>query len=93
MGDLTSWLGIALQTLAIIITVGAFVLRIHLDVKLLVQRQEHMQDEQERIQSKLEALNQVLIDLTKQDARLTNIEFRMQELSIRLTDHIKAGTL
>lgn len=89
MGDLTSWIGIFFQTIAIMVSMGAFILRLHMDLKLLIQRQEHMQREQLNIQSRIEKLGQVVIDLAKQDTRLNNVEARLQEMSLRLFDHIR----
>lgn len=93
IGDLASWVGIIIQTVAIIGTMGLFLFRMNTEVKILVQRLIQIEKQTEyrliAVDSKLERLSQVVVDLAKQDQRLNNVEARVQELSSRLHAHVR----
>ncbi len=83
MGDLANWVGIAVQTLAIVATMAGFLMRINTDVKVLVQRLVQMEQHIDNLNSKTEKLSSVIVDIAKQDQRILNLETRVQELSSR----------
>lgn len=89
MGELSSWIGTLIQTLAILGTVGSFLFKMHVDLKLIVQSQRQFLDRVAKIEGGMDKLNQVLIEMARQDARQNGLEARIQELSNRLFEHIK----
>lgn len=89
MGDLANWIGIGVQTLAIVGTMAAFLIRINTEVKVLVQRISQSELRLGLLDTRMEKLSQVVVDLAKQDQRLNNVEMRVQELSMRLYEHVK----
>lgn len=89
MGDITSWIGTILQILVTIGTIGAFFARLHIDLKLLVQSQLQMKNTIDAHEAHLKQMGQILIDLARQDIRLTSAETRLHEISARLYDHIR----
>lgn len=93
MGDISSWVGMVLQTLGILGAVGMFVLRLHLDLRLLIQAQVQVKNVVDSHDTQLKQMGQILIDLARQDMRLTNAEARIHELSTRLYDHIRKDEL
>lgn len=82
-------IGIALQTLAIIITLGAFVGRLHLDLRLWIQQSQAIAAKVAQIEGKLEKMADLITQIAIQDARLNSIEARIQEISSILNRHIK----
>ena len=89
MGDLSSWIGLLLQTAAIIGAIAVFIVRHHIDFRLLLQSQQQSREKIASIESKMEKLSDVIIEIAKQDTRLNNLEARMQEISNRLFQHMK----
>lgn len=91
MFDLTINIGNILQTLAMMVAVGAFIIRLqqrlHLDLRLLLQSHNQQKEDIIKIKSQIEQLNKLVVDLARQDQRLTNVETRMQELSNRLFEY------
>jgi Tfp pilus assembly protein PilN len=92
MGDLSSWVGIILQTVAILGTVGAFLVRLQLDLKLLIQSLQQSKIEISDMKDQMKVLSHVVVDIAKQDARLNNLEARIQEISNRIFEMAKAPT-
>lgn len=84
MGELSNIIGTAIQTIAILGTVGGFIFRLHLDLKLLIQQQTQSVQRISKIETRMEQLSQVVVEIARQDARLNNLEARIQELSNRL---------
>lgn len=89
MGDWTNLAGTAIQTVVVLASIGTFIFRLHVDLRLLLQKQAQFVERVTKIENKVDALSSVLIDIAKQDARLNNLESRIQELSNRIYDHIK----
>lgn len=89
MGDIANWAGIFVQTLAIVGTMAAFLIRINTEVKVLVQRISQSELRLVSVDARMEKLSQLVVDLAKQDQRLNNVELRVQELSMRLYEHVK----
>lgn len=84
--------GIALQTIAIIITLVAFIGRIHLDLKLWIQKVEAIANKVYTIETKMEKISDVITQIAIQDARLNAIESRIHTIDNRLDRHIKDDT-
>ena len=89
MGELSNWVGTTIQTLVLVGAIGGFVFRLQLALKLLIEQQSQYSVRMMKVEAKIEQLSQVLIDLAKQDMRLSNQEARIQELSNRLHEYSK----
>lgn len=89
MGDLANWAAVLVQTVTIVGTMAAFLFRINTDVKVLVQRLLQTESRIGHLDTRMEKLSQVVIDLAKQDTRLANVEARVNELSMRLYAHVR----
>lgn len=89
MDALTNWIGIVLQTAAIIGSLGWFIIKLHLGVNLMNQVQKQTKEKIAEIDDRVKQLSQVLVDLAQQDQRIKNLEARVQELSNRLFDYTR----
>lgn len=78
--DIATWAGPILQTLVMAGTVGALIVRLHTDMKLLIQQVQQTKSDVYSLKEEMKKLAQVMIDLARQDTRLTNLEARMHEL-------------
>lgn len=91
MGDITSWIGLVIQTIVFLGTVGGFVIKLHLDLKLLIQSQQQYQRQMNAeisdIKERVKGMGQVIIDLARQDMRMNSLDAKVQELSNRLFDY------
>lgn len=87
--DWTNVISVAIQTLAILVAGGGFLWRLQMDLKLWIQQSQIIAGKVAQIEVEIKKFSEVLIDLAKQDTRLTNIEARVQELSNRLYSHIR----
>ena len=89
MGDWSNIISTAIQTVAILGTVGGFIFRLHLDNRLMLEKQIQFVARIGKIESRVEQLSNVVVDLARQDTRLNNVEARLQEISNRLYEHVK----
>jgi hypothetical protein len=87
--DWANLAGIALQTIAIIFSLGAFVMRLHLDLRLWIQQSQATATEVAQIKQKMEKIADLITQLAIQDTRLNSIEARVHELSNIISRHIK----
>lgn len=93
MGDISSWLGLAIQTVVFLGTVGGFVIKLHLDLKLMIQSQqqyqERMNSEITDIKERVKGMGQVIVDLARQDVRMNAVEARVEKVSNSLFEYVQ----
>lgn len=88
MFDFTINLSVVLQTIVTLLAVGVFILRLHFDLRLLIHAQLQQKEKIIGIETRLDQLGKVLIDLAKQDQRLNNVEARLQDLYMLTRDKV-----
>lgn len=81
--------GIALQTLTIVGSLWAFVMRLHVDLKLWIQQSQAVAEKVAKIENKMEKMAELITQLAIQDTRLNIIEARVQNIDDRLANHVK----
>lgn len=91
--DWTNFVSVVIQTIAILATVGAFILRLRVDVLLVLQQQSQVKERIAVVEKEVKDLSKAVIDIAKQDIRLNNLEARVQEMSSRLFAYTKVEPL
>lgn len=81
MFDFTINLSIVFQTIVTLATIAFFILKIHTDLKLLVQSHNAQNTKINNIETRIDKLSGLVVDLARQDQRLNNLESRITELS------------
>lgn len=86
--DWSNWVGIAIQAVAIVLPLGAFIVRLHLDLRLWIAQSQATAAKVEKVEQKIEKISDLVTQIAIQDARLNSIETRLQELYMLNKSHV-----
>lgn len=84
MWDMTINLGTILQTVIVLASVGAFIYRLHIDTT-------HIKQKLQALDTKVEKLSAVTIDLAKQDQRLLHLEGSLERVEKYMFEKLTAA--